>query len=171
MELSQAQGRYYILESGPMASPGCCSICGYSSSDRRYIDPRLDFDEYGSVIFCGECIAAMSLLMGYIEPAQAQALEARVEEAERQLIQLRATSLAMEDLRVALAGTSIRASLYGSGSSDSPDGSSSQMELPFEDNVVGEGSDDFTSDESVSVQGPDDVRNTAKSANDFDFDV
>lgn len=170
MELSQAQGRYYLLESGPMASPGCCAICGYSSSDRLYLDPRLDFDEYGSVIFCEECIASMSTVMGYIQPAQARALEARVEEAERQLIQLRAINTATEDLRVALSGAGFHTAVHDSSSSISADDFATQVELPFEDTVSGTGPDNSSSDKSDDESGPDDVRNAPKPI-DFDFDL
>lgn len=156
-DLSSAQGRYYLLDS-PVASPGNCGICGYSSNDRRYLDPRLDFEFYGTLIFCDQCVASMARLFGWLTPELAKELEVRVESAETHLVQMRAAVAAMEDLRVALGSfDSGDASGSGSGSSESI------VAVPTADqpsaiDVIGEGSGDSEADVTDLLSGSDDVR-------------
>lgn len=156
-DLSSAQGRYYLLDS-PVASPGLCGVCGYASNDRRYLDPRLDFEFYGTLIFCEECIASMAAMFGWLTPELVKELEHRVENAETQLVQTRAAVAAMEDLRVALGA-------FGSGDSDSRRGSSSlpesfahEADFVVEVDVSGEGFRDSTPDVTSLLSGSDDVR-------------
>lgn len=156
---STAQGRYYLLNS-PVASPGQCGVCGYGGNDRQYLDPRLDFEFYGSLYFCSECMASMAAVMGYIEPAKARTLELRVEEAERELVVLRAAVLNLENLHDALAGLGIHSDRVQPdngpvASSESP----GQLELPeVHDHEVGE-SESRTS-ESADESGRNDVHDT-----------
>lgn len=165
MTVSTAQGRYYITNT-PQASPGTCTICGYAGPDRSYLDPRLDFEFYGSLYFCEECMASMAQQMGFIEPAKARSLEARVEEAERELVHLRAATVAMDEVRRAL-GISVPTAnavdsvlpVDGSVASDFVEG---QQELPF-DSVGVEGGTDSGPDEQVDFAGRDDVRDTDSS--------
>lgn len=158
-EVSTAQGRYFILDNGPVADPARCGICGYGGRDRKYLDPQLEFEFYGLLIFCEECISSMARLFGYIEPAQAQALEVRVEEAGRELIQLRAATAAMEAFRVAIGLSPDHGT-----TSDEP------SSRPVADSVIAEpvesGSPTAINGavesrqiaESVSVEGRDDLR-------------
>ena len=88
---------YFLLDS-PVASPAKCVLCGYGGADRKYLDPRLDFEFYGSAIFCESCVGTMANDFGFHQPAQARALEARVEEAERELLVLRAAVLNLENI-------------------------------------------------------------------------
>ncbi len=115
-QVSQATGRFTILDH-PVASPGHCATCGYSNNDRKYVDLRLDFEFYGTVVFCVECVGAMAQLLDFLKPAQAFALEARVEEAERECIQLRAAVAAFGDFGAAIAavnfGDSSNSSTWG----------------------------------------------------------
>jgi hypothetical protein len=88
---------FLILENGPIASPGACSICGYPGADRRYLDPRKDFEFYGTFIICETCVGSMAQDFNFLQPAQAQALEVRVEEAEREITILRQAILHLEN--------------------------------------------------------------------------
>lgn len=171
MQTSTAQGRYYLVER-PQASPGCCTICGYSGPDRSYLDPRLDFEFYGSVYFCNECMASMAEMMGFIEPAAARTLELRVQEAERELIHLRAAALAVEDFKRAIGvavGANVDApSLLYSNESVVSHVIEGQQELPY-DTVDSEGSNDSGLDEQVDESGRDDVRDSNSGKFDLDF--
>jgi hypothetical protein len=69
----------------------------------------LDFIEYGTLIFCEECVMSMAQLLGFITPGQARELEARVEEAERELIQSRSMLQNLGSLRVSLDALGIGA--------------------------------------------------------------
>ncbi len=112
-QVSQATGRFTILDH-PVASPGHCATCGYSNNDRKYVDLRLDFEFYGTVVFCVECVGAMAQLFDFLKPAQTLALEARVEEAERECIQLRAAVAAFGDFGAAIAAVNFSDSFGGS---------------------------------------------------------
>lgn len=165
---------FQILENGPVASPGNCGICGYSGSDRNYIDPRQDFEFYGTFIICFECVGAMANDAGFLQPAQARSLENRVEEAERELIVLRSAILKLEDVHDLIAGFNA-----DSGRGDSSNGSvvnhdateqvgdSSESvggtQLSFDE--VGEG--DSPADDDNRQQGSDDLSSLINSADDL----
>lgn len=167
VDLSSAQGRYYLLDT-PVASPGHCGICGYAGNDRRYLDPRLDFEFYGSLIFCEECIASMSVLFGHLTPKLVADLEARVEASETELIRLRAAVAAMESFNVAFSSLGYSVSHGSDRGGNLAIGTIATADQDAED-VSGEaGSGDSATDESPVQQGPDDVRDD--SADDsFDF--
>jgi hypothetical protein len=164
MDLSTSQGRFFILDS-PVVSPGVCGICGFGGAEgRKYLDPRLDFEFYGSLIFCEDCVTAMANQFGCLNPAQAQALESRVEEAERQLITYRAVISNMENVSVAVS------SLVASGVLSS-DGnlvavSPSDAAIIPETAVSDEGSAEREDAEPVDEPRSDDLRNT-DAADDF----
>lgn len=157
VDLSSAQGRYYILTS-PVATPGNCGVCGYSGNDRRYLDPRLDFDFYGSLIFCEDCVASMSVLFGHLTPDLVRDLESRVEASETELVKLRAAVAAMEDLSVAFGslGLGTSSDVYRGSSLADRDAIAADQIAP--DDVIGEGSGDSEADLSDLLEGPDDVR-------------
>ena len=158
-DLSSSQGRYYLLDNGPVVSPGSCAICGFSGRERRYLDPRLDFEFYGSVIFCELCVGAMVTLFGYLTHEQAVGLEKRVEDAERELIKLRAVTSAMEDFNVAVRAAS--GATFSGDRNNIPGGDSGEyVAAPGESDAVDaaiEGRGDSTFDVSDLSEGPDDV--------------
>lgn len=153
MSKSTAQGRFFKLDS-PQATPGVCGVCGYGGPERSYLDPRLDFEYYGTLIFCEDCVMSMAEVFGFILPAQARALEARVEEAERELIVYRGLALNLENLNGSLAALGyvrdepVSGNLAGDsteGTDELVEGSDSgegQPELPFAESSDEPRSDD-----------------------------
>lgn len=147
-------------------SPAKCGLCGHADNDRQYLDfaGQLDFEWYGSLALCEQCVGAMAADFGFIQPAQALALEARVEEAERELVTLRAAVLQLEslhDLIAGLAGDS--ANIFNSNDGlvvRSDDTAQSIPAQPIDD----ERSDDNGSDEQVNVQRSDDLSDLIASA-------
>lgn len=169
MEKSQAQGRFYVLDN-PVSAPGQCAVCGYGGTDRKYLDPQLHFEFYGAAIFCRTCVNSMASMFGFIEPAQALVLETKVEEAERELIKLRAALAAMEDLSVAFASLG-----FGTDSGVIVSTGVADSIIPTADSdaaidVAGSGLGDSETDLSDLFEGPDDVRNSA-SNNTYNFDL
>lgn len=158
MKQSSSQGRYFLLD-GPVSSPGCCAICGYSSRERSYLDPRLDFEFYGSVIFCEICVGSMAQMFGLLTHERVADLEQRLETAERELIQLRAVVAAGEALDVAVRAYSSGGHLSSDpglqswNSSDDVSRSDTVDEGASEELPSGESSFDV----SGISQGPDDV--------------
>jgi hypothetical protein len=147
-------------------SPAKCGLCGYSNTDRQYLDfaGKLDFEWYGSLAICEQCVAAMAADFGFIQPAQALALEARVEEAERELVTLRAAVLQLEslhDLIAGLAGDSANILNRNDGMvvrSDEP-----AQPIPAQSINI-EGQDDSGSDKQTPVEGSDDLSDLISSA-------
>ncbi len=159
MEKSSSQGRFFILSEGPVASPGSCTICGYASRERRYLDPRLDFEFYGSVIFCELCIISMGQEFGLISPDKVAEIEARLENAQTELIKLGAVAAAMEDFRVAIGAVTGEGSVSDGDklpdlSPDTDPSTDGGNPLAI---ISGESSGDEAFDVSSLSEGPDDI--------------
>ncbi len=159
-QVSEATGRFTLLDH-PVASPGHCATCGYSSNDRKYVDLQLHTEFDGTIIFCTECVGAMAQLFDFIKPAQALALEARVEEAEREAIKLRAAVAAFGDFSAAVTSLNLGDSLSGHiGAINSNFGAESGG-IKFSPNPdYREGSKNRPTDESDSESGRHDVRDS-----------
>ena len=153
---------HYFILPNPVASPAKCGLCGYGGSDRNYLDPRLDFEFYGSLIFCENCVGTMANDFDFLSPAQARVLDDRVTEAERELVTLRAAVIHLENAHDAL--NSVR-SLFDdnvpAGLSD--DSASESQSVPTlavgaeSISSVLERSGDSEIDESSGEQGPNDI--------------
>lgn len=147
---------YFLLDS-PVASPAKCVLCGYGGADRKYLDPRLDFEFYGSAIFCECCVGTMANDFKFLQPAQARALEARAEEAERELVILRAAVLNLENIHDSFNRLSAFSSV-NSINTLAPDSSAAIKELP--DEAVNEqGFGDLSTDDPISEPRSDDLSN------------
>lgn len=59
----------------PVASPGCCIICGSHEHPVGFADARLDVEFYGTIIFCGNCSGSFAALFGWISPQDYEALQ------------------------------------------------------------------------------------------------
>lgn len=160
VEVSPVVGRLNILDY-PVALPAECGMCGFSGQERKYLDLRLDFEDYGALIFCQDCIMSMAQMFGFIKPDQARELEARVEEAERELIQTRALLTNLGGLRVSLDALGIGAGDSGLAALDSVGGSMDESDEELPNGESGESdqvpdSEQSDSDKSGDESGPDD---------------
>lgn len=52
----------------PQASPGQCGICGNARDPNGFVDPKLDFEFWGSLLFCSVCTLQMAAIFGFISP-------------------------------------------------------------------------------------------------------
>lgn len=137
MPLSDDQsGRFRVIPA-PVASPGSCGICGYGGGGRQYVDLGLDFEFFGTLIFCVPCAQALGAVVGCLPLETSEALEKRVEAAEFESAHLRGVALQMEQLRELFATHS----LYSPG-----DGNSSEP-------VVGLPSEGESSTDAGTVSG------------------
>lgn len=57
-----------VFQMVPQASPGQCGICGVGQDSNGFVDPRLDFEFWGSLIFCRNCTLQMGAIFGLISP-------------------------------------------------------------------------------------------------------
>lgn len=162
---------YFILDH-PIASPAKCGLCGYSGSDRRYLDPRLDFEFYGTLIFCESCVGTMANDFEFSSPLQTRSLENRVKEAERELEVLRAAVLHLENAHDALDSYH---SLVDGAVPHSVASASDEPVQPIATLTVGAGSisdslerlGDIPADEPVSEQRPNDLSDDLAAADEL----
>lgn len=165
---------YFILDA-PVASPAKCGLCGYAGSDRKYLDPRLDFEFYGTLIFCESCVGTMANDFGFNSPAQVEVLHTRLEEAEREVVLLRSAVVNLENAHDALSNLH---SLFDSGVPVSIAPAVKQTIKPTPKLTVGaqsissvlEGSGNPEDDKSPSVTRSNDVPVIAESDGD-DFSI
>jgi hypothetical protein len=64
-ETSVASARVQHIER-PIVSPGVCGICGKDKHPKGFVDPRLDFEWYGTLYFCADCVVDLAAPFGYI---------------------------------------------------------------------------------------------------------
>lgn len=82
----------------PAASPGHCAICGKSEHPQGFVDPRLDYEWYGSVIFCYDCAGSLGEAVGYMGPESFANLRAQF---EQQAELIRTLTQSIENLEAA----------------------------------------------------------------------
>lgn len=171
VEVSSVIGRLTVLDY-PVALPAHCGLCGITGQERKYLDLRLDFEDYGALIFCEECVMSMAQVFGYIKPVQARELEARVEEAERELIQTRALLTNLGSLRVSLDALGLGAgdapitiSHVAFDSVDKPDEGSTGEDTGESDELPD--SEQSDSDKSSDESGSDDTSESESTNSSF----
>lgn len=147
--------RIVVLDN-PAALPGHCAICG-SADKNYYVDFRLNFEFFGVLYFCDECVAETARVCGFNTPEDAAALMEKISEATAENILLK------QKLRAAEAY--IRESLSvdpDSVLSINSDSISSEPDSLDEEGVGEEGQQDSESTEFVDEQRSDDLRDTPK---------
>jgi len=93
---TNAESARVQLISAPIASPGHCAICGKNKHDKGFADPRLDFEFFGTLIICADCVGDFANLFGYLSPEQSILLARRIQYLEEQLQIHRDALLALE---------------------------------------------------------------------------
>ena len=167
----------------PIASPGQCGMCGKASHEKGFADARLDFEFYGSLIFCADCTGDLASVFGYVSPEDLAAMREMIEAQNDELNTLRQAVLGLESAVDGL--TSYNASRdrlrdYGSSSPEPVVSQAEPQEPPVAEPVeqdsdgvspepVSDGADENgTPDESGDEQGRDDVRSPAISNSSID---
>lgn len=153
----------------PVASPGVCILCGKSEHPEGFADARLDFEYYGTLYICGDCVGDFARVFGWIHPRQAYALAKSYDDVSKELEIHRQALLHLEQsveeltnyrmLRSAITEPSDDGnvdSVTNSGTTE-VDGASSGdvISFPGADSTA-----EQDASESVTKQGPDDVSGT-----------
>lgn len=128
-------GRFSLIQT-PQALPGTCGGCGKAKWEQGFIDTDLQFDFYGALIFCGECVLDMASKLGLISPEAAEYLQNRVNELEAEAATQRKALLLLEE---ALDGIQTARNLLGTGpdnSGDKPPAESVAEEIPSFSEIV-----------------------------------
>jgi len=94
-ETNPAAARVQVIPA-PIASPGNCILCGKSQHDEGFADARLDFEFYGTLYLCADCVGDFARAFGYISPKDAVILAQRVKYLEQELETHRDALLALE---------------------------------------------------------------------------
>lgn len=80
----------------PVASPGHCGICGKSEHPDGFADARLDFEFYGTLYFCADCVGEYARLFNYMSPKDYEAMRTHIEAQGVELNTLRQAVLGLE---------------------------------------------------------------------------
>lgn len=82
----------------PVASPGACVLCGKNEHpDGFAATDNLDFEFYGTVYFCADCIGDYARLFGYMSPKVAEVIETKVSDLTNEVATLRQAVVLMEN--------------------------------------------------------------------------
>jgi len=80
----------------PQASPGQCGICGKGQDERGFADPGLDFEFWGTLIFCADCAGQIAAVFGFISVADYEDILGERDTAQ---LELRESKIQIEKLR------------------------------------------------------------------------
>lgn len=158
----------------PIASPGCCGLCGKTHHDRGFASTdNFDFEFYGTLYFCYDCVGDYARTFGYMSREEVTNLLEELKSQRAELDVLRAAVGNLENILDAYsnlrpnsglpdyrdAGTVIPAvDVSASG-----EGDSNPLAGIIDD---GEGTNEPTN-EPVSEPRSDDVRNSTSELDDL----
>lgn len=81
----------------PIASPGNCVICGKNEHPLGFAQTdNLDFEFYGTVYFCADCVGDYARVFGFLAPSEVTAFREHIEAQDRELNTLRQAVLGLE---------------------------------------------------------------------------
>ncbi len=154
--------RFKVLDTAVMP-PGVCALCGSAGGDKRqFIDFGKTLDWYGAVYFCTFCFAELAKLMGFATYANHDEL---FKKYEKLLLQVGTEKLETEFVQRKLDAAMVL--VRGCTCSDS--GIGVPVVEVVDGEFVGDGETDSTesdADESVDVEGPNDVSAASSDSDD-----
>lgn len=110
----------FSLTKSPQALPGKCGGCGRATDNLGFIDTGLQFDYYGALLFCSECVLTMASKFGYITTEVADKLISKVAELETETIIQRDAILKLEEALDGLQAARDALSTLRGSTSDKP---------------------------------------------------
>jgi hypothetical protein len=97
MTTSDASARITLVET-PIASPACCVVCGKAKHPLGFAaTDNLDFEFYGTVYFCADCVGDYARVFGYLSKDQYESITERLEAQDKELAILRRTIILLEN--------------------------------------------------------------------------
>lgn len=72
--------RCQLIEA-PVVSPGSCGICGKSSHPKGFVSLGLDFEFYGTLVFCSDCALDIAAPVGGMSPTEYSTMLVKYSEA------------------------------------------------------------------------------------------
>lgn len=92
----------------PIVSPGNCGICGKTDHPLGFADARLDFEFYGTLYFCADCVGEYARIFGYVSPDEIIKLREHVAAQDLELNTHRQAILGLESTVDGLIGDAHR---------------------------------------------------------------
>lgn len=83
----------------PIASPGCCVICGKSQCVNGFLWPQLDFEFYGTLYICGDCVGDFVRPVGWLDPDSARIIKSENDALTQEIMHLTAELEQLEAIR------------------------------------------------------------------------
>lgn len=151
LKMTSPSSRITVQEN-PTALPGSCGLCGAADKE-YYVDFKLDFEFYGVLYFCDECVAETARVCGFAKPEEVAAVLEKVSETTAENLYLK-QKLRAAEAYIRESFDVDPSSVIGSSSESTP----SEPDELDEEGIGEEGSDDSEADESADEQGPNDVR-------------
>ncbi len=157
----------------PVASPGSCVICGKNyHPDGFAATDNLDFEFYGTVYFCADCVGDYARVFGYVSPTELVQLRAHNTAQDAELNTLRQAVLGLESTVDGLVGdahrrTEQRASVIAGaehgGSSKRPvdESDAGSSDASVDEPVTEPSGNSPEPDGSLNVEGRDNLLDTS----------
>lgn len=82
-----ASARFVVIDA-PRVEPGSCGCCGKSQHEGGFVTTGLDFEFFGTLIFCSECALAIAAPVGGLTPTQYDSLVKENVELAQQVVRL-----------------------------------------------------------------------------------
>lgn len=92
------------IQQVPQSAPGQCGICGKGQDPDGFVDPQLDFEYWGALIFCRECTTQMAAIYGLISPEVYGEIVAEVGLLQLQLNEVNKKNARLEGVVSGLTG-------------------------------------------------------------------
>lgn len=154
------------------ASPGCCAICGKSDHPEGFAaTDNFDFEFYGTVYFCADCVGDYARVFGYKSPSELDDLLEKYTQQAEELKILRQAVVLLENAVDNLTGLG---NLRGNTPATSDRAISDPVAIVpaasedvTESSDAGEGEQLALSESSVE-SGPDDVRDVTSTDSTID---
>lgn len=153
----------------PVASPGACILCGKYTHPEGFAFFGLEFEFYGTLYFCGDCVGDIASTFGWLPPDRVTALLAEHEDVLQENINLGDKVKFLEEAVDSLTkyravGDNNFVATIASIVEQVESPTDEQPELEFtpstESSVNEQSSDESDVSEPVSEQGTDDVPST-----------
>lgn len=163
----------------PIASPGSCGLCGKTDHVNGFASAGLDFEFYGTFILCYDCVGDYARTFGFMSREEITNLLDELNKQREELNVLRESVVNLENILDAYAKLRPNSGITDHRSIGAivaaSDGSEGAQDVSGLTEVLTDGgtSEDEGTTESVSKQGPDDVRDATSEFGSFlaDLDV
>jgi hypothetical protein len=113
--IANPSGKFTIEPPSPISTPGSCGGCGTPRCEEGFVNTGLDFEFWGTLIFCRTCVTEMAAIYGLISAEQAEEYQLQTEEMRKEV---EALKIALESAKGIIDGYSSNWLEHRSSSAD-----------------------------------------------------